>query len=485
MAFAKTDIYMETGGGKDSVEVLLDKDFLQHFPDLQVVSSKPELLKATLYKDNTGEGVSKVYLESLKNEDGLVTVSLNAGGKSVSCNVHVGVALYLSFSPIDLSLGAPTLIEEQSFLFQINSSDTIVVYYRTLPDDETHLNQLNFKVSSSGDHDVCWIKGSKRIDVSTWHIYVETSGNTGNVNVSIESHGKKIAANVAVMNKENLQVKRIRFKNPVIVTESNLSLFDDLQVSPIEIKAYYPPVWTSSDESVATVDNEGIVLFKKAGEVDIYAQVKDSIAQCHITALLRVDNIRLDNMKSEFAVGETYALNPVIDSNFKVEQSRLQWTSSNTQTATINNSILTALAGGVSTVSLSIADDKGNVRNAQKEVTVQDINLKNLNFTAADYSYYTDAIGGGRKIEVYKNDKEEESYTFHIYLEGVSWTTQNKTYTVGQEIKSNSYVIYNSENITADIIAGTLVMQDGILTFDLTVKKGNKTATIKGTVAKD
>ena len=45
------------------------------------------------------------------------------------------------------------------------------------------------------------------------------------------------------------------------------NLFPEVDVAPFGITDYWPIKWSSSDENIATVGSEGLVVFRSPGEV--------------------------------------------------------------------------------------------------------------------------------------------------------------------------------------------------------------------------
>ncbi len=100
-----------------------------------------------------------------------------------------------------------------------------------------------------------------------------------------------------------------------------------------------PVVWSSSDNSVATVDQKGLVTLRKSGTVTIICTAKNDsaiAASCRVTITQSVTGIRLDQSNINMNVGETfrltYLLTPANASNTAVT-----FTSTNPAIATVNN----------------------------------------------------------------------------------------------------------------------------------------------------
>lgn len=113
--------------------------------------------------------------------------------------------------------------------------------------------------------------------------------------------------------------------------------------------------WRSSDENVATVE-EGMVIGKAEGSVQITASVKDFVASCTVTVTKAIDAINLNQtairLKPDSVQQLTATLVPTASPDL-VQQ--INWVSTNTSVATVDQSgKVTAHTNGVSTIVASI-----------------------------------------------------------------------------------------------------------------------------------
>lgn len=99
-----------------------------------------------------------------------------------------------------------------------------------------------------------------------------------------------------------------------------------------------PVVWSSSDTSIATVDQNGLVSLKKSGTVTIMCTSKYDSAissSCRVTITQSVTGIKLDQTSINMNVGETFRLTYVI-SPANASNVAVTWTSANPSIATVN-----------------------------------------------------------------------------------------------------------------------------------------------------
>lgn len=182
-----------------------------------------------------------------------------------------------------------------------------------------------------------------------------------------------IAGGVAVVtaiNQENVVVgySQISVQQPVTsIILSETSAVVKLSAKTLQIRAtVYPEnalnktvTWISSNTSVATVDDNGVVKFLKPGTVTIIASSNDNpkvTAMCNLTIEVPVASIVLDDDTKTMYVGETarlaYTILPVNASNNTVI-----WSSSNPSVVSVDNAgRVTAKSVGTAIIILKTAE---------------------------------------------------------------------------------------------------------------------------------
>ena len=131
-------------------------------------------------------------------------------------------------------------------------------------------------------------------------------------------------------------------------------------------------VWSSSDQSIATVDAAGKVTAVAKGSCLITATAADGSgvkAECQVTVVQPVTSITLNNTTLTLEVGKAQTLTATVlpaDATNK----QLKWSSSNTAVATVSTSgKVTAVASGTCTVTATAKDGSGV--KAECQVTVE------------------------------------------------------------------------------------------------------------------
>lgn len=122
---------------------------------------------------------------------------------------------------------------------------------------------------------------------------------------------------------------------------------------------YDAVVWSSDDETVATVDENGLVKAVGRGETKIKAAVGEKSAECTVTVYVAVTGISLDKTELELSVGGTSVKLAVDFEPFGVDESEkvVTWTSSKPDVATVaEDGTVSPVAEGEATVTAKCAD---------------------------------------------------------------------------------------------------------------------------------
>lgn len=254
--------------------------------------------------------------------------------------------LLMTMSADQLYAGFHTVELDKSYLLNKGESFSIVVYQTATDDEDTYI-AADGSYSKNGG----WCSNT-------------SVANKGESFVSI---GGRAWTDISGKG-QNCRIKaytdRIPVKNLTLDNEE-LTLYIDeptaLSVSVVPQNASNLDVsWNTSDETIATIDEDGNVIAHKVGEVIITCvSDEDSAikAQCHVKVKQGVEEIVLDWKDKEMMNGDTIQLKASIFPSDAADKS-LKWTSSDERVAAISeNGKVTAVGYGTAIITC-IAQDR-------------------------------------------------------------------------------------------------------------------------------
>ncbi len=176
-------------------------------------------------------------------------------------------------------------------------------------------------------------------------------------------------------------------------------------------------LWSSSDETVATVDENGVVTALKAGEATITASLasnSDVKATSTITVVDKpvvIPKITVEPSSAQLEVGKTTQLTATVTPS---DAGKILWSSSDETVATVNeNGVVTALKAGEVTIKASLASDPSiygqcTVTVTEKAVAVDKSRLQELynankdkqqgNYTDETWSIFVSALEQAKDV---------------------------------------------------------------------------------------
>ncbi len=146
-------------------------------------------------------------------------------------------------------------------------------------------------------------------------------------------------------------------------TSLNLQVGDEASISATVYPANTTDktvTWTSSDTSVATVDNNGHVTALKIGTTTIRATCDDVSATCAVTVVATpAASVTLNKTEATLKATETVQLTATVAPETTTDKT-VTWTSSDTSVATVdNNGLVTAVKVGTATITAICGTAKG------------------------------------------------------------------------------------------------------------------------------
>ena len=161
------------------------------------------------------------------------------------------------------------------------------------------------------------------------------------------------------------------------ITEKTIDLSTDAKsfqligtISPSTANVYLEQTWTSSNTSVANVDNNGRVTALKNGDATITVSTGNGYkAECIVTVETKIIGITVSPNETEVEVGSTVTLTATKKPSIGSTEG-LVWSSSNNGVAKVNDDgVVTGIAQG--TVTITIKSSSGLVKTKAKVTVVQ------------------------------------------------------------------------------------------------------------------
>jgi len=174
--------------------------------------------------------------------------------------------------------------------------------------------------------------------------------------------------------------------------------------------------WTSSDENVVTVDENGVLTAVAAGTATVTAAAADNTgasAVCEVTVTKPVSSIKLDKTSASILRGKTVTLKATVSPDDAANKA-VAWSSSDKKIATVDaKGVVTGVAKGTATITAKAKDGSG-VKATCKITVKQPVTKITLSKTSASIlrnkTITLKATAGPSSA----NDKS------------VAWTTSNK-----------------------------------------------------------
>ena len=252
-------------------------------------------------------------------KEGNAIISASVEGKKAECNVSVD---YVHVSSITLNQNEATLY----------IGDNLSLSATLYPNNVTY----NIIEWSSSNNAVVNVSNTGKV----------TAVGKGLATVSAVSDGKEAKCTFTVLvplsglsfDKTSIQLFDGQTAQlSVIMTPNDATLKGDIK-------------WNSSNTSVATVTNDGLVTAIKKGTTNITASVDGYAATCSVEVLASVTGISLNKTSATLNRGESLKLSYSVTPTGATLQEQVSWVSTNTSVASVDNQ------GNVSAVGAGTAD---------------------------------------------------------------------------------------------------------------------------------
>ena len=256
-------------------------------------------------------------------KEGSATITAKAGEKTATCKVTVEKK-YVAVSDISLNFSSLDLTE----------GDTQQITVTITPSDATDQTVTY----SSSDNSV--------VTVSEDGTVTAVGPGTATITVTVGGVSKTITVTVVA---KTIAVTSISLDN----TSLSIKVGDTQQITATvqpDDATDKSVTWTSSDASVATVDNNGTVTGVSVGTATITAQAGDYTATCTVTVnKIEVTSITLSETKVDLKVGGSTTITATVSPD-NATYKTVTWSSSDSSIASVDNGTITALKIGSTTI---------------------------------------------------------------------------------------------------------------------------------------
>ena len=221
---------------------------------------------------------------------------------------------------------------------------------------------------------------------------VDNNGNVtgigkGVVEIIAQNPGGTIQAVCTVTVKINPTEIRLNYSK--LVLDKNSSNIPKLEATILPDTTYVNDniIWDSSNKNVVTVENGNLTLIGN-GEARITESTENGLtATCDVTVQTSITSIAVSSTSKKMEVNQTAQLTATVTPADATE--KVQWTSSNTDVATVNDTgLVTAKATGTVTITVKNSDGK------KSATCVVDV-TRQVSTSESYVGYYADVDGDG------------------------------------------------------------------------------------------
>ena len=220
--------------------------------------------------------------------------------------------------------------------------------------------------------------------------------------------------------------------------------------------------WTSSNNAVAKISN-GVVTAVSEGTATITVTTEDGnhTATCQVTVekeeeqTVAVTSVTLNQSEKTLKIGETLTLVPTINPE-NATNKNVRWTSSNSSVATISNGVVTAVAEGTATITVTTED--GNCTATCRITVEREQVVETVNVTSVRLNKTEETLKVGETLTLIPTINPENATN-----KNVRWASSN-----------NAVATISNGVVTA--------VTEGTATITVTTEDGNRTATCQITV---
>jgi uncharacterized protein YjdB/LmbE family N-acetylglucosaminyl deacetylase len=297
-----------------------------------------------------------------------------------------------------------------------------------------------------------WTSSNKKI-VKVSKKGVLTAKQVGKVKIKATIVGEEKSASF------NVTVKKLKKAKSIKLNKCSKYLFTN---DVVHLKAKLTPkrsneaiVWSSSNENIATVDENGYVTGIAPGKVTITAETDSSKLKCKQKIVVRdnkVTSIKLSDKKKVVGIGKTELLTATVKPTY-VTNKKLVWTSSDSKVATVDqNGKVTGKKAGYAVITVAWKDNSQIKTQCQVVVSKASGNITKAMLDKLDLSQVDnlaivahpddETIWGGAHLAA-------ENY-FVLCLTNGDKASRKTDFGESMDIAQNKYIILSYPDLNSD-----------------------------------
>ena len=377
----------------------------------------------TLQEDlNIGEGESLTIGKDASLNTGSYEVIVN-GGTLDGVDKITGTVKYAP--AITTQPTSQTVTEGETATFTVEASGTELLSYQWQQSTDNGNSWTNIDSANAAEY----ATGQTTTSMNGYQYRCMVSNSVG----SVESNAATLTVNAATVSVTGVSLDKITLE---LFTDGSETLTATVEPGNATNKAL---TWSTSDNTVATVDENGTVTAVGAGEATITVTTEDGrkTATCIVTVTVPVTGVKLNKETLELFTDGSETLTATVEPG-NATNKNVTWSSSVETIATVdNNGTVTAVGAGEATITATAGGITATcVVHVRKPATVEASGSTNLSFTTDRDEFTLTAIVYGENLSQEPNcwewTVEDKDVVERVTLrsKAVSYSTSRQAFTI-------------------------------------------------------
>lgn len=361
-------------------------------------------------------------------------------------------------------------LDSQTFYGEVKTFTTDIVPVESVSLDKSEYtfntigNTQTFNATvlpaDATDKRVEWSSDSENVATVDANGRVTAKGNgKAKITVTTKDQGKTASCEVTVA----------QLVTSISLNQTSLTL-NEGQTANLSVSAIVPDnandksfAWSSSDDSVATVDNSGKVTAKSKGSATIKATATDGsgkYASCSVTVKRLVSSIQLSKASLVIYNGKSKTLTATVTPS-SANNTSVTWTSSNSSVATVSSSgKVTGKAKGTVTITVTANDGSGVKATCSVEVKQH---VTSITLSRSSLSLWVGESKTITVVSVKPNNANDKTYTWSSSNSSVATVDSNGMITANAKGSADIKATANDgSNISATCSVQVDIMPDAV-----------------------